>query len=193
MKMNAYALICPTTRLSVLIDPGADSAALENLLAGTTPIGILVTHTHPDHIGELEHMRKHLQVPVFSKGPPHFVDAKIHTDRVLHAGDTFAVGDQTVRVYATPGHCIDMLCFEVMGTTTMIVGDTVFAGGPGRTSSAANLATTVQTLNNVVLKWPDATICYPGHGPSFTVGEKRQVMTAFANKNHGAEFGDLEW
>lgn len=193
MKMNAYALICPTTRLSVLIDPGADSAALENLLAGTTPIGILVTHTHPDHIGELEHMRKHLQVPVFSKGPPHFADAKIHTDRVLHAGDTFAVGDQTVRVYATPGHCIDMLCFEVMGTTTMLVGDTVFAGGPGRTSSAANLATTVQTLNNVVLKWPDATICYPGHGPSFTVGEKRQVMTAFANKNHGAEFGDLEW
>ena len=191
--MNSYALICQTTRQSVLIDPGAEPDELDKLLVGSTPIGILVTHTHGDHIGELEFMRKHLQVPVYSGAAPHHNDVKIHTDRVLNAGDTFTVGDSTLRVYATPGHCVDMLCFEVIGTPTMIVGDTIFAGGPGRTSSAANLMITLHTLQHVVLKWPDATMCYPGHGPSFRLGEKRSLITAFATKKHGDAFGDLEW
>lgn len=45
--MNTYALVCPTTRQSVLIDPGADPDVLSALLANSTPVAILLTHTHP--------------------------------------------------------------------------------------------------------------------------------------------------
>ena len=46
-KMNSYVLVCPHTHESVLIDPGADPATLTEMLAGTTPVAILLTHTHP--------------------------------------------------------------------------------------------------------------------------------------------------
>ncbi len=63
--MNTYALICPHTGQSVLFDPGADPDSLQEMLAGSTPIAILLTHTHPDHVGALEEMRQRLGVPIF--------------------------------------------------------------------------------------------------------------------------------
>ena len=197
-KMNAYVLICPHTHESVLIDPGSEPETLTKLLEGSKPVAILVTHTHGDHVDELETMRQQLQVPVYSAGEPHFNGRKIHTDRVLHAGDEFTVGQHTLRVYETPGHCIDHIVFEVVtpqtaGTPTMIVGDTIFAGGPGKTWSAADFKTTLNTLQNVVLSWPDDTMCYPGHGPHFRLGDVRPAVEAFIARDHGDFFGDAAW
>ena len=195
-RMNAYALICPHTHESVLIDPGNEPDELSKLVAGTQPIAILITHTHPDHIDALEAMRERLRVPVYSAGEPHFMDIKIHTDKVLRAGDEFKVGTHILRVYETPGHCIDQLAFEVVGTPLtpmMIVGDAIFAGGPGRTQNAADFKILLKTLQNVVLTWPDETVCYPGHGPHYCLGDKRAAIAAFVARDHGEFFGDAEW
>ncbi len=62
--MNTFVLVCPTTNESVLIDPGAEPEALEEMLAGSRPVAILLTHTHPDHVGALEEMRGRLNVPL---------------------------------------------------------------------------------------------------------------------------------
>ena len=192
-QMNAYALVCPQTRASVLIDPGAEPEELTKLIANSKPMAILITHTHGDHIGALETMRQQLQVPVYSAGEPHANEVKIHTDRVLKAGDEFGVGAYTLRVYETPGHCIDQIAFEVVGTPTMIVGDTIFAGGPGRTRTSADFQTTLETLQQVVLSWPDDTLCYPGHGPHFRLGDVRWAVAAFIARDHGDFFGDATW
>ena len=66
-------------------------------------------------------------------------------------------------------------------------------GGPGKTWSAQEFQTTLQTLRQVVLSWPDKIICYPGHGPSFRLGDKRKHIEAFLNKDHGGFFGDATW
>ena len=57
----------------------------------------------------------------------------------------------------------------------VIVGDTIFEGGPGKTWSPEGFQTTLTTLRKVVLPWPDETVCYPGHGPSFRLGDQRPV------------------
>ncbi len=195
--MNTYALVCPTTGQSVLIDPGDDPDKLAEMLSGTTPIAILLTHTHPDHIGALDEMRRRLGAPVAAypglhggvQNPGLAIDAAIE----LRDGDRFSVGDHLLRVYHAPGHIEDQICFFLEGDTRVVVGDTIFAGGPGKTWSADQFRETLVTLRDVVLPWPDDTVCYPGHGPEFRLGDKRSQIEAFLARDHGDFYGDASW
>jgi hydroxyacylglutathione hydrolase len=177
--MHTYVFVCPTTRRSVLIDPGAEPATLMELLAGTTPEAILLTHTHADHIGALDEMRDG--------------DLVLPTDRLLADGDTIKVGDGQLRVFATPGHTADMLSFADLAGQQIVVGDTLFAGGPGRTWSSEGFQTLLVTLREVVLRWPDDVTCYPGHGPFFRLGDLRGSIKEFLSREYGAFSGDATW
>ncbi len=191
--MNTYALICPITGESLLIDPGAEPDTLVEMVAGSKPLAILLTHTHPDHVGALAIMRDRLKVPLFAHAGPHFEGTEPEIDRLLDTGDTIRVGQYWLRVYHTPGHIDDQICFFLESDNRVIVGDTIFEGGPGKTWSSARFQTTLQTLRNVVLTWPDDTICFPGHGPQFRLGDQRANIEAFLKKDHGDFFGDATW
>ena len=191
--MNSYALVCPTTRHSVLIDPGAEPDELIAMLDGTTPVAILLTHTHPDHIGALNEMHNRLGVPVFAHAGPHASGVVLPVDRTLAHGDVITVGASALRAWHTPGHTADMISYLVDGAPIAIVGDTLFDGGPGRTWSVDDFRTTLTTLRSVVLTWSDATICYPGHGPSFRLGDRRAAIERFLAHAPADFFGDATW
>jgi glyoxylase-like metal-dependent hydrolase (beta-lactamase superfamily II) len=195
--MNTYALVCPATGQSVLIDPGDDADELADMLAGTKPVAILLTHTHPDHVGALDEMRRRLDVPVGAFPGPHHNDLPLDAELDLRDGDTFLVGDHALRVYHAPGHIADQICFYLTDDARIIVGDTLFDGGPGRTWSADGFRQTLDTLRDVVLPWPDDAVCYPGHGPRFRLGDRRAqieaFVAAFVAHDHGDFFGDATW
>jgi glyoxylase-like metal-dependent hydrolase (beta-lactamase superfamily II) len=186
---NTYVLVCPDTGKSVLVDPAGEPDTLLSMLADSEPVGILITHAHPDHVGALREVRAALQVPVMA----HSGGAALKADRWLEDGDLVEVGDHTLRVYHTPGHTDDIVCYAVENDHRVLVGDTIFEGGPGHTSSPQAFETTLQTLRQIILAWPDDTVCYPGHGPSFRLGDKRAAIEAFLAKDHGAFFGDATW
>ena len=191
--MNSYVVVNTNTRQSILIDPGADPNTLRAMVADTTPIAILLTHSHPDHIGALEPMLELLDVPLLAHPGPHVNGIQLPTDRILNDGDKIILGDVVVHAIATPGHTHDMLCFRIDNDPRVIVGDTIFEGGPGRTWSSSDFQTTLRTLRNTILMWPDDTICYPGHGPWFRLGDQRSAITAFVERNHADFFGDATW
>lgn len=192
--MNTYALICPSSNQSVLIDPGDDPETLHEMLGDSQPVAILLTHTHIDHIGALPEMREALAVPVMGNDGPHEPGGKdIQADRWLRDGDTVSVGEHTLRAVYAPGHIGDQICFVLVDDQRVVVGDTIFDGGPGRTWTSEGFKTTLETLRNVVLPWADDTVCYPGHGPHFRLGDRRAAIEAFLAKDHGDFFGDATW
>ena len=113
--MNTYALVCPTTRHSVLIDPGADPDALREMLAGTQPQAIWVTHHHGDHIGALDEMRDRLGVPVMAHPLSDFGKTARPADAPLSDGDALRVGQHTVRVDAAAEHYIPPILLFQLG------------------------------------------------------------------------------
>lgn len=191
-SMNTYALVCPETRQSVLFDPGDDPDILSEMLVGTLPVAILLTHTHPDHIGALDEMRRRLGVPLGAFDGPHLNGLTLAEEILLRDGNRFTVGKQTLHVCHTPGHIADQICFLVDGDNKAIVGDTIFDGGPGRTWSADGFRQTLDTLR-IVLGWPDDMVCYPGHGPHFRLGDRRTQIEAFIERDHDNFFGEATW
>ncbi len=103
--MNTYALVCPDTNKSVLIDPGADPKALEEMLAGTDPIAILLTHTHGDHVGALAEMRTLLGVPVMAHPGPHPTEIEPKPERELKKNDLIEVGNHRLPRHLHPRPC----------------------------------------------------------------------------------------
>jgi glyoxylase-like metal-dependent hydrolase (beta-lactamase superfamily II) len=138
-------------------------------------------------------MQKRLNAPLFAHPGPHAGGIDLDADRWLNHGDMVQVGLHTLRVYHTPGHIDDQICFAVEGDYPNIVGDTIFDGGPGKTWSSEQFQTTLKTLRDIVLAWPDWMVCYPGHGPSFRLGDKRAAIESFLAKDHGDFFGDATW
>ena len=187
-SMNTYALISKETGESVLFDPGGDPDKLMAMLEGSKPIAILLTHSHIDHVMALDEMLDMLKVPLYAHPGPHA--EAVEADHWLEHGDTFQLGEDILDIQYTPGHIGDQICFNIRNDDRIIVGDTIFEGGPGRTWSNEGFQQTLETFRNVVLKWSDDAICHPGHGPIFRLGDIRPAVNAFMAKDHGDFHGD---
>jgi glyoxylase-like metal-dependent hydrolase (beta-lactamase superfamily II) len=104
----------------LILDPGpvidAHTAAIVAAVGDRTPVGVVVTHTHPDHAPLANPLALTLDVPVFGFGPgPEFLP-----DVLLADGSTVSFGTDEILAVHTPGHTADHLCFRH--------GDTLFTG-----------------------------------------------------------------
>ncbi|HEY1012017.1 MAG TPA: MBL fold metallo-hydrolase [Herpetosiphonaceae bacterium] len=192
-KENCYILRDAAAKEAIVVDPGAEAERILAALDGAAVAHILITHAHGDHVGAVEAVRAATGAPVWIHPAELPALAPISHDRELADGLELDWAGHRIRAVRTPGHTPGMISL-IVDETHALVGDTIFAGGPGRTWSADDFVTTLATLRSTILSWPDHYQCHPGHGPSFELGAVRPAIAAFAGREHPAGFhGDAEW
>jgi len=194
---NGFVLGCDETHEGVVVDPGDEVGLLLSAVEqhGLSIRYILLTHAHLDHVTGVARAKQALNVPVVL----HRADEVLY-ENVVQQGmmfglrvepqppiDAFYDGEGPWRfghygawVYHTPGHCPGGVCLAVgredQTDRTLFVGDTLFAGSIGRTDlPGGDLETLLTSIRSVLLRFPDDTVVWPGHGPSTSVGRERQT------------------
>ena len=168
---------------ALIIDPSASASAVLRRLRedGCTPIGILLTHGHFDHIMSVDTLRQaepNLKVYIHKADAPMLTDADkngfsffFRQDRVWKAadillsdGDEIKVGNAAFTVIHTPGHSPGSVCYLCEEEDVMFTGDTLFADNIGRCDLWGGSYATIRQSLKRLRSYDGGLTILPGHG-----------------------------
>lgn len=178
MSNNVYLLTCTATGEQLLVDAADDPDRLTALVAeGTGRLdGIVTTHRHWDHVRALSDLAGSTGAPT-AAGRQDADALPVAPDTRLAHGDTVTVGDVTLEVIELRGHTpgsIALAWTDPTGRSHVISGDSLFPGGPGRTTRPEDFTSLMDDLETRVFdRFDDDTWVYPGHGDDTTLGAER--------------------
>lgn len=178
MDNNCYLLAAGDEGL--LIDAADDGTAILKLAesAGVKITAVLTTHRHADHVGALEEVLQETGATHYGS----FLDSPalpVAPDVELNHGDTLPFGGREFPVAILRGHTPGgaAIAVDLDGTTQLFVGDSLFPGGLGKTSSEGDF---IRLFNDVKTRlfdvYDDATVVHPGHGKPTTLGTERPKL-----------------
>ncbi len=184
---------------AMIIDPGGDAESIARYLDENrlTPRFIVDTHAHFDHIAANTDLKRRYPDAVLAA---HEADAdaladpeknlsvmmgvdfrSAEADRRLKEGDELHVGACALRVLHTPGHTPGGVCLYCEAppdhdAPVLFAGDTLFAGGVGRTDfPGGDMALLIRSIREKLLVLPDETRVFTGHGPATTIARERAM------------------
>jgi glyoxylase-like metal-dependent hydrolase (beta-lactamase superfamily II) len=178
MSNNAYLLRCTQTDEGLLIDAANEAARLRELVAfeGPPVSAILTTHRHFDHWQALADTADFAGAAVYA-GEYDADELPVAVDERLQHGDEITVGDLSMSIIHLRGHTpgsIAVLYRDPEGVPHLFTGDSLFPGGPGRTTNPTDFNSLMDDLEARVFgELPDETWFYPGHGDDSTLGAER--------------------
>ena len=169
---------------TVLVDAGSGFDAVERIEDATGGLdAVVLTHTHPDHVGTLESVVEAFGVDVWGFDPDSgFVD------HAIADGDSVRIGDERYEVLHTPGHKNDHVCLYSAGAGALFAGDLVFEnGGYGRTDlEEGDHGVLLDSLEYLLASVDSAlSTMYVGHGPTVDVDPVRHIELALQTARMG--------
>ncbi|MDD5595680.1 MAG: MBL fold metallo-hydrolase [Candidatus Omnitrophica bacterium] len=190
LESNCYILAAQENSPAIIIDPGDDEKKIRQVLGkyNLKPAMVINTHGHYDHIGcddkfgvviyihkDDAEMLKNSQAN-FSTflGSTFTVKSEIKT---LEDREKIQLGALELEVIHTPGHTpggISLLMHQPENKI-LFTGDSLFYRSIGRTDfPGASHEQLVSSIKEKLLKLPDDTVIYPGHGPDSTLGAEKK-------------------
>jgi glyoxylase-like metal-dependent hydrolase (beta-lactamase superfamily II) len=175
MDNNAYVLRCRRTGQALLVDAAAQAGRLLETVGDEPLRTVVTTHRHADHWGALAEV-------VATTGAvtvAHPRDAPaigVPTTRLVEDGDVVTVGEVSLSVVHLQGHTpgsIALLYDDPHGSPHLLTGDSLFPGGPGKTTPDTFGLLMRDLESKVFAVLPDETWVYPGHGDDTTLGRER--------------------
>ncbi len=187
LQANCYLVGCAETGRGFIVDPGGDA---ELILAAAERLDlevrlILDTHGHVDHCAANRAVREAIGAtlyvheadrPMLERPDPEWaalvggVDPSV-PDATYDEGDVLEVGSLAVTVLHTPGHSPGSVCLSV--GDVLFTGDTLFAGGVGRTDLPGGSWEQLEgSLRRLLAEFDPATRILTGHGPPSTLEQE---------------------
>lgn len=174
----------------MIVDPGDESDRILRFIKdiGASPIIMIATHTHFDHVLGVDGIKRALGVPflIHAEDLPmlnsmqnsvrQFMGLEVPSppkvDGYLKDGEVLNVDNETVTVLHTPGHSLGSISLH--GDGFVLTGDALFNKSIGRTDlPGGDLKTLLNSITEKLFKLDNETVVYPGHGTETSIGGEK--------------------
>lgn len=159
-EANCYIL--SKNNKCIVIDPGDEYEKIKPYLDNKEIVGVLITHSHPDHIGALKNFDK----------------SKIYSHTNLKEGIKI-INPFTFEVIFTPGHTKDSVTYYFKKDNIMFTGDFIFKGSIGRMDLPTGNSQEMKKSLKKIKEYPNVII-YPGHGEKTTLNIEKENNIYFS-------------
>jgi glyoxylase-like metal-dependent hydrolase (beta-lactamase superfamily II) len=183
LSTNCYVVSSQENKEAIVIDPGIDFASeakpiFDFIAVARLKVKFIVnTHGHDDHVKGDALFQGKYNVPIcINPLDAHYIKSlenqKFPVNMMLDDGSLVKFGGEILKVLHTPGHTPGSIC--LIGSKIVFTGDTLFAGGIGRTDFPGGSIKDMRASLKKLIGLPLNLLVYPGHGEaSIIVEEKR--------------------
>jgi len=184
---NAF-LLQSSNGASLLIDAANDGDRLLKIISDHQLDIIVTTHRHDDHWQALPSVATATGARLIC-GQPDLV--AISTGAGVEAmvgvwdGDQIELGTEKLEVIGLIGHTPGSITLAYVGVkvTHLFTGDSLFPGGPGRTTTPDDFTSLMNDLESKIFdRFDDDTVVHPGHGDDTTLGTERPHLAEWRKR-----------